>query len=126
MTPRELRNISALAVFLCAALPAAAGAVAFRAQPVLAALLASEARSFPALTGLFFNHFTATLVGLLVAGLALTAYAARLHRREDEEPAARMAKLLATTCGAALVSLLYLALFLLATALPVYARLTLR
>ena len=28
MTPRELRTLSALAVFLCAALPAAAGAVA--------------------------------------------------------------------------------------------------
>ncbi|MEN9653264.1 MAG: hypothetical protein RL303_984 [Verrucomicrobiota bacterium] len=126
MTPRELRTLSALAVFLCAALPAAAGAVAFRAQPVLAVLLASEAQSFPTLTGLFFNHFTMTLVGLLLAGLAVTAYAATTHRREGEEPAVRLAKLLAATCGAALISVIYLALFVLATALPVYAKLTLR
>ena len=35
MNPREQKLASALAVFLTAALPAAAGAIAFRAQPVL-------------------------------------------------------------------------------------------
>ena len=42
MTPRELRIISALAVFLTAGLPAAAGAIAFRAQPVLVGAIIGE------------------------------------------------------------------------------------
>ena len=40
--PRELRIISALAVFLTAGLPAAAGAIAFRAQPVLVGAIIAE------------------------------------------------------------------------------------
>lgn len=126
MTPRELRIISALAVFLCAALPAATGAVVFRAQPVLAGLIATEAQLLPPLTALFFNHFTGCLLGLLAGGLAITAYAARAHTRVGEEPEVRLAKLLVGTCFAALLSVVFLAFFVLATALPVYAKLTQR
>jgi hypothetical protein len=123
MTPRELRIVSALAVFLSAALPAAAGAIAFRSQPILAATLRGDGGGLPGLTGLYFNHFTAVLVALLVVGLGVTAYAARAHLRADEEPVVRMAKLLVATCFSALVSVVFLGLLVLATALPVYAKL---
>ena len=123
MTPRELRIISALAVFLCAALPAAAGAIAFRSQPILAATLHGEAGALPGLTGIYFNHFTGALARLLVLGLGITAFAARAHLRGDEEPVERMAKLLAATCFSALVSVVFLGLLVLATALPAYAKL---
>jgi hypothetical protein len=122
MTPRELRIISALAVFLTAGLPAAAGAIAFRAQPVLVASIVGEPGQLPALTGVFFNHFTGTLLGLLVVGLGVTLYAARTHLRETDD-VVRMTKLLAATCFAALVSVSFLALFVLAAALPAYAKL---
>jgi hypothetical protein len=123
MTPRELRIISALAVFLSAALPAAAGAIAFRSQPILAATLNGEAGALPGLTGFYFNHFTNALGLLLIVGLAITAFAARIHWRDDEEPVVRMAKLLVATCFSALVSVVFLGLLVLATALPVYAKL---
>jgi hypothetical protein len=123
MTPRELRIVSALAVFLSAALPAAAGAIAFRSQPILAATLRADAGALPGLTGLYFNHFTGMLIGLLVIGLGITAYAARAHLRDDEEPIVRMAKLLVATCFSALASVVFLGLLVLATALPVYAKL---
>lgn len=123
MTPRELRIVSALAVFLSAALPAAAGAIAFRSQPILAATLHGEAGALPGLTGFYFNHFTAALVTLLVVGLAVTAYAVRAHLSSEEEPAVRMAKLLVATCFSALVSVVFLGLLVLATALPAYAKL---
>jgi hypothetical protein len=123
MTPRELRIVSALAVFLSAALPAAAGAIAFRAQPVLAATLHGEPGALPGLTDLYFNHFTGVLVALLVVALGITGFAARTHLRDDAEPVDRMAKLLVATCFSALVSVLFLGLLVLATALPVYAKL---
>ena len=123
MTPRELRIVSALAVFLSAALPAAAGAIAFRSQPILAATLHDQAGALPSLTGLYFNHFTGMLIALLVFGLGVTAYAARAHLRADEEPVVRMAKLLVATCFSALLSVVFLGLLVLATALPVYAKL---
>jgi hypothetical protein len=123
MSPRELQIVSALAVFLSAALPAAAGAIAFRSQPILAATLHGEPGTLPGLTVFYFNHFTAALSLLLVVGLAITAYAARAHVRQDEEPVVRMAKLLVATCFSALVSVVFLGLLVLATALPVYAKL---
>lgn len=123
MTPRELRIISALAVFLCAALPAATGAIAFRAQPVLAAMLASEGSALPPLTAFFYNQFTGALLGLLVLGSGATAYAALAHLRGGEEAATQLGKLLVATCFSALVSVLFLALLVLATSLPVYAKL---
>ena len=162
MTPRELRIISALAVFLSAALPAAAGAIAFRSQPILAATLNGEAGALPGLIVLMrgdlrtaaqaialsrramrtmkqnlFWAFVYYVIGipvaagvlypafglLLVVGLAITAFAARTHWRNDEEPVVRMAKLLVATCFSALVSVVFLGLLVLATALPVYAKL---
>jgi hypothetical protein len=123
MTPRELRIVSALAVFLSAALPAAAGAIAFRAQPILATTLRPEVGALPGLTDLYFNHFTGMLVALLVVGLGVTAYAARAHWSSDEEPVVRMAKLLVATCFSALFSVVFLGLLVLATALPAYAKL---
>jgi hypothetical protein len=122
MTPRELRIISALAVFLTAGLPAAAGAIAFRAQPVLVASIIGEPGLLPGITSLFFNHFTGALLGLLAVGLGVTLYAARAHLRETDD-VVRMTKLLAATCFAALVSVAFLALFVLAAALPAYAKL---
>ena len=123
MSPRELRVVSALAVFLSAALPAAAGAIAFRSQPILAATLHDQAGALPGLTSLYFNHFSGVLIALLVCGLGVTAYAARAHLRADEEPVVRMAKLLVATCFSALGSVVFLGLLVLATALPVYAKL---
>jgi hypothetical protein len=122
MTPRELRMISALSVFLTAALPAAAGAIAFRSQPILAASLSGEPGRLPGLTGFYFNHFTGALVTLLALGGIATFFAARSHFKE-EDGAVRMASLLVATCFSALVSVAFLALLILATALPVYARL---
>jgi len=122
MNPRELRIFSALAVFLTAGLPAAAGAVAFRAQPVLVASIVGEAGQLPGLTDLFFNHFTGTLLGLLVVGLGVTLYAARARLREEDD-VIRMTKLLVATCFSALVSVAFLGLFVLAAALPAYAKL---
>ncbi len=122
MTPRELRIISALAVFLTAGLPATAGAIAFRAQPVLVASIVGEPGQLPGLTGLFFNHFTGALLGLLVIGLGGMLYAAWAHLRETDD-VVRMTKLLAATCFAALTSVAFLALFVLAAALPAYAKL---
>jgi hypothetical protein len=112
-----------LAVFLSAALPAAAGAIAFRSQPILAATLHDQAGALPGLTSLYFNHFSGVLIALLVFGLGVTAYAARAHLRADEEPVVRMAKLLVATCFSALGSVVFLGLLVLATALPVYAKL---
>ena len=123
MTPRELQIVSALAVFLTATLPAAAGAIAFRSQPILVATITGEAGALPGLTGLYVNHFGAGLVTLLVVGLAITTYAARAHLRKDEDPVVRIAKLLVATCFSALVSVVFLGLLVLATALPVYAKL---
>lgn len=123
MTPRELQIISALAVFLSAALPAAAGAIAFRAQPILVTTLQGEAGALPGLTNFYFNHFTAALSILLVLGLGITAYATRAHLKKDEDPVIRSAKLLVSTCFAALTSVAFLGLLVLATVLPVYAKL---
>ena len=122
MTPRELRIISALAVFLTAGLPAAAGTIAFRSQPVLVATIVGEPGQLPGITGLFFNHFSGALIGLLVITLGVTFYAARAHLREADD-VVRMTKLLSATCFSALISVAFLALFVLAAALPAYAKL---
>ena len=111
--------ISALSVFLTAALPAAAGAIAFRAQPILAVTLNGEPGSLPGLTGFYFNHFNGALGLLLALGGASTLLALRAHFRKEEDAVVRMASLLAATCFSALVSVVFLALLVLATALPV-------
>ena len=126
MTPREQKLASALAVFLTAALPAAAGAIAFRAQPVLLTLIASEPSAISALTNLFYNHFTAALVSLFALGLLTTGIAFRAFRRAEAEPTQTLTQLLVTVSLSALLSVAFLALFILASALPLYSRLTQR
>lgn len=124
MNPRELKIVSALAVFLTAALPAAAGTIAFRAQPVLTAAITGEPGGLPALTSAYFNHFTGALGVLFVLALGGTWVAIRGYRQTEDTT--RLATLLATTCFSALVSVCFLALLVLATALPLYAKLTVR
>jgi len=124
MNPREQKLASALAVFLTAALPAAAGAIAFRAQPVLLTLIASERSAISALTNLFFNHFTGALVTLFALGLVTTGLAYRAFRRRETAAAESLTQLLVTVSLAALLSVAFLALFILAAALPLYSRLT--
>lgn len=124
MSPRELQIVSALAVFLSAALPTAVGAVAFRAQPILITLIHGEAGTLPGLTGFFFNHFTGALYLLFALGALATWVAVKGYRQPAEDGAGRMATLLSAVCFSALVSVAFLTLFILSTALPVYARLT--
>lgn len=124
MNPRELKIVSALSVFLCAALPTAVGAVAFRSQPVLIDLIKSEPGKLPAVTGFFFNHFTAALLTLLVLGAIATWVALKGYRQPNDEGAGKMATLLVAVCFSAVVSVGFLTLFILSTALPIYARLT--
>jgi hypothetical protein len=126
MTPREQKLASALAVFLTAALPAAAGAIAFRAQPVLLTLIANEPSAISTLTNFFFNHFTGALLTLFTLGALITLAAFRAFRLPAEEALARMTQLLVTVCLSALVSVAFLAMMILATALPLYSRLTQR
>lgn len=126
MNPRELKIVSALAVFLTAALPAAVGAIAFRAQPALVAAISGEPGGLPPLTSLYFNYFKGTLVGLFFLALVATWIAISSYRNPKIDDATRMAALLTTTCFSALVSVVFLALLILATALPLYARLTAR
>ena len=84
--------------------------------------IVGEPGRLPGLTGLFFNHFSGALLGLLAVGLGVTLYAARAHLRETDD-VVRMSKLLASTCFSALLSVAFLALFVLAAALPAYAKL---
>ncbi len=123
MTPRELQVISALAVFLTASLPAAAGAIAFRTQPILAATLTGEPGKLPGLTGLFFNNFKAALLLLMFLGAAATIVAIRTHFNKEAEVPTKMATLVVTTCFSSLLSVIFLALLILATVMPVYAKL---
>lgn len=126
MNPREQKLASALAVFLTAALPAAAGAIAFRAQPVLLTLIASEPSAISGLTNFFYNHFTAALITLFALGLLTTLLAFRGFRRAEAEPTQTLTQLLVTVSLSALLSVAFLALFILASALPLYSRLTQR
>lgn len=122
MNPREQKIVAALAVFLTAAFPTAVGAVTFRAQPVFVALIKGEPGALPILTGLFFNHFTGMLVGLLVLGAIATWIAIQAFRQSEAEKETRLATLLVAVALSALVSVAYLTLFIFSTALPVYAK----
>jgi hypothetical protein len=124
MNPRELQIVSALSVFLSAALPTAVGTVAFRAQPILITLIQGEPGTLPSVTGFFFNHFTAALLTLLALGLIATWVAIKGYRQPDTEGASKMATLLVAVCFSAVASVAFLTLFILSTALPLYARLT--
>lgn len=122
MDSANARRISLLAVVMTAGLPALAGMLIFRAQPILIAAIQGEPGRLGTLTDLFYNHAGAVLLVLLAAGAALAgASFAQLRKADDAE---RLATQLALLCGAALLSVAYATLFVLAAALPLYARLT--
>ena len=124
MNPREQKIVAALAVFLTAAFPTAVGAVTFRAQPVFVALIKGEPGALPIVTGLFFNHFTGMLVGLLTLGAIATWIAIQAFRQKETEGETKLATLLVAVALSALVSVGFLTLFIFSTALPVYAKFT--
>lgn len=122
MDSANARRISQLAVLMTAGLPALAGMLIFRAQPILVAGIQGEPGRLGFLTDLFYNHAGVSLLTLLAAGCGLaTASFLQLRKTDDAE---RLATQLALLCGAALLAVAYAALFVLAAALPLYARLT--
>jgi len=124
MNPREFKIISALSVFLTAALPTTAGAIAFRTQPILQSLIIGEAGHLPGITGFYFNHFTGALVTLLILGLGATWFAFKTYRQENTDGVTKLGRLLVAICFSSLVSILFIGLLLLATVLPIYDKLT--
>lgn len=122
MDPVSSRRISQLAVLLTAGLPAIAGMLIFRSQPVLVAGIQGEPGQLGILTSLFYNHPAAALLALLAVGFGL-AIASFLQLRQADE-SGRLATQLVLLCASSLVSVLYASLFVLALALPLYARLT--
>ncbi len=124
MNLKEQKTIAALAVFITASLPFSAGAIAFRSQPVLVAIIKGEAGKLPALTNFFFNNFTAALVMLFCLGIAATVFAVRAYREREDEPQFQMTKLLAAVAFSALASITFLTLFIFSVALPVYNNLS--
>lgn len=122
MDTANARRISQLAVLMTAGLPALAGMLIFRAQPILVAAIQGEPGRLGFLTNLFYNHAGASLLALLATGCGLaTASFLQLRKADDAE---RLATQLALLCAAALLAVAYAALFVLAAALPLYARLT--
>lgn len=122
MDPVASRRLSLIACLLVPALPAVAGMIAFRSQPILIAGIQGNPGHLPFLTDFFFNHFAGALLALLGATLALALLTIAQLRRADESD--RLGGLLVMTCASALTSVLFLGLFVLAVALPLYARLT--
>ncbi len=116
------RRVSQLAVLLTAGLPALAGMLIFRSQPVLLAAIQGEPGQLGALTHAFYNMPGVMLLVLLVIGFGL-AIGSFLQLRETDD-ASRLATQLVLLCASALISVLYACLFVLALALPLYARLT--
>lgn len=124
MDHTHVRKVSLLACVLTAGLPALAGMLVFRAQPILVAAIQGDPRELGWLTHLFFNHPGRALLGLLGAGLALfLASFLQLRGRDD---VTRLANQLGILAASALLSVLFAGLFALAAALPLYARLTVR
>lgn len=122
MQASTARRISQLAVLLTAGLPALAGMLIFRSQPVLLAAIQGEPGQLGVLTHAFYNMPGIMLIVLLVLGLGL-ALASFWQLREADD-ATRLATQLVLLCASALISVLYACLFVLALALPLYARLT--
>jgi len=118
------RRLSLIACLLVPGMPAAAGMIAFRSQPILVAAIQGDPGHLPALTNFFFNHFAGSL--LLLLGLTFVISLLALAELRRSEPAERLGGLLALTCASALTSVLYLGLFVLSVALPLYARLSVR
>jgi len=122
MDQANVRRVSLLACALTAGLPALAGMLVFRAQPILVAAIQGDPRDLGWLTQVFFNHPRAALLGLLATGLLLFVGSFLQLRRSDD--VARLANQIALLAASALVSVLFAALFALAAALPLYARLS--
>jgi hypothetical protein len=122
MDTANARRISQLAVLMTAGLPALAGMLIFRSQPILVAAIQGEPGKLGLLTDLFYNHAGACLIALLAAGVVLAGLSFAQLRKEDD--ADRLATQLALLCAAALLGVLHATLFVLAAALPLYARLT--
>jgi len=122
MDNTNARRLSLLAIILVPAMPAIAGMIAFRSQPILIAAVTGNAGKLPFLTNIFFNHFAGSLLLLLVISVILAYLAFTQLKQADLSE--RFAGLLATVCAAALVSVLYIGLFILSVCLPLYAKLT--
>ena len=103
-------------------MPAIAGMIAFRSQPILVAAIAGTAGKLPFLTDVFFNHFAGSL--LLLLGISVILAYVAFAQLKEADLTERFAGLLATVCAAALVSVLYIGLFILSVCLPLYAKLT--
>lgn len=124
MDHQNARRVSLLACAMTAGLPALAGMMVFRAQPILVAAIQGDPRELGWLTNLFFNHAGSALLGMLAAGFALFVASFLQLRRGDD--VARLGNQLGLLCASALLSVLFAGLFTLAAALPLYARLTAR
>ena len=122
MDTTNARRLSLLACILVPALPAIAGMIAFRSQPILIAAVTGIPGKLPFLTNAFFNHFAGTL--LLLLGIAVVLAYIAFAQLKQTDMTERFAGLLSTVCAAALVSVLYIGLFVLSVCLPLYAKLT--
>lgn len=125
MSPKEQKMAAGLSVFLTAALPTAVGIIAFRAEPILANIIKGEAHSLPFLTNFYFNHFQGSLIGLFILGVLATWISFKAyHQSSGENQAIKFPELLVALSFSALISIIYLALFIFATAWPVYNKIT--
>lgn len=125
MTPKEQKIAAGLSVFLTAALPTAVGIIAFRAEPILANIIKGEAHTLPSLTSFFFNHFQGSLTVLfLLAVLATWISLKAYHQPAGENQPIKFPELLVALAFSALVSIIYLSLFIFSTAWPIYNKLT--
>jgi hypothetical protein len=125
MSPKEQKVIAALSVFLTAAFPTSVGIIAFRSEPILANIIKGEAHSLPALTNFYFNHFQGSLGLLFVFGLISTWISFKAyHQSSGHNQTLKFPELLAALSFSALVSIIYLSLFIFSTAWPIYSKLT--
>lgn len=125
MSPREQKITAALSVFLTASLPAAVGVIAFRAQPIFATLIKAEPHSLPPLTSFFFNYFQGSLICLFILGAGATWISFKAYHQATAENTTRtFPELLVALSFSALVSIVFLSLFIFSTAWPVYNKLT--
>ena len=85
MDTSNARRISQLAVLMTAGLPALAGMLIFRAQPILVAAIQGESGRLGLLTDLFYNHAGAALLALLGLVLLLVPAVGEFWVHESSE-----------------------------------------
>ena len=125
MSPKEQKVAAGLSVFLTAALPTSVGVIAFRAQPILANIIKGEAHTLPALTSFFFNHFQGSLTCLFILACVATLISFKAyHQSSGENQSIKFPELLVALAFSALISIIYLNLFIFSTAWPVYNKMT--